>query len=286
MTDFIGTPGPDAMTPASVSPGVEPGDETPTFRDDVLQGLEGDDTLDGGGGDDLLAGGAGDDSLVGGPGADRLDGGPGADRMNGGDGADIYLADDRGDVARELFADPLGGADLVIASVSHALGQGVENLTLTGDARIDGTGNALDNVIAGNGAANRLRGGEGNDVLQGGGGRDTLEGGAGEDLFVFEAVSNSASGFADLIRDFAGAGDAAGDRIVIEGFDANPTAPGDQGFVFGSLRGAGRLWAIDEGEDTLILGRIASKRAPEFTIRIADGAAVVAADYTAADFIL
>src|SRR5262249_49839390 len=56
-----------------------------------------------------------------------------------------------------------------------------ENLTLLGTAAIDGTGNALDNVIQGNSGNNVLRGLDGNDTLTGGGGDDTLDGGAGAD---------------------------------------------------------------------------------------------------------
>ena len=57
--------------------------------------------------------------------------------------------------------------------MSFALGANVENLVLTGSAVIDGTGNALANVITGNGADNILDGGEGADQLIGGGGNDT-----------------------------------------------------------------------------------------------------------------
>jgi trimeric autotransporter adhesin len=45
------------------------------------------------------------------------------------------------------------------------LGNNLENLTLTGASVINGTGNALDNILSGNGAANVLAGGEGNDTL-------------------------------------------------------------------------------------------------------------------------
>src|SRR2546430_10068389 len=46
------------------------------------------------------------------------------------------------------------------------------NLTLTGTAAINGTGNALDNIIIGNTAAN---------LLAGNGGTDTLDGGRSEE---------------------------------------------------------------------------------------------------------
>jgi hypothetical protein len=50
--------------------------------------------------------------------------------------------------------DAGSGIDLVQASVSLRLGANVENLTLTGTAAINGTGNELNNVITGNGGAN------------------------------------------------------------------------------------------------------------------------------------
>ena len=57
----------------------------------------------------------------------------------------------------------------------------VENLTLTGTAAINGTGNGLNNTITGNSAANTLNGLAGNDTLNGMAGDDTLDGGLGND---------------------------------------------------------------------------------------------------------
>jgi Ca2+-binding RTX toxin-like protein len=50
----------------------------------------------------------------------------------------------------------------------------VENLTLTGNAAINGTGNSIANVLVGNAAANQLSGAGGNDTYAGGLGADVL----------------------------------------------------------------------------------------------------------------
>src|SRR3569623_905979 len=103
--------------------------------------------------------------------SDRIDGGAGADTMAGGMGNDTYVVDNAGDVVVENAGE---GADTVNASVPYTLGANVENLTLTGTAAINGTGNALNNVLTGNSADNTLDGGAGNDTLIGGDGNDTV----------------------------------------------------------------------------------------------------------------
>jgi Ca2+-binding RTX toxin-like protein len=75
-----------------------------------------------------------------------------------------------------------GGIDTVLSNYSYVLGADIENLELKGTADIDGTGNALDNVLAGNSGNNILMGGEGNDTLLGGDGNDRLNGGNGDDV--------------------------------------------------------------------------------------------------------
>ncbi|MFC0202803.1 family 16 glycosylhydrolase [Novosphingobium soli] len=76
-----------------------------------------------------------------------------------------------------------GGTDRVQASDSYVLPDHVENLSLSTDKALEGTGNALDNRLIGNSAANLLKGLGGNDYLDGAGGADTLAGGAGDDMY-------------------------------------------------------------------------------------------------------
>jgi Ca2+-binding RTX toxin-like protein len=101
-----------------------------------------------------------------------LDGGAGADVMAGLAGNDTYVVDHNGDVVVELEGQ---GVDTVQSAVSYTLGANVENLTLTGSAAINGTGNALDNSLIGNSAANVLTGGAGNDTYVVGAGDTVIE---------------------------------------------------------------------------------------------------------------
>ncbi len=131
--------------------------------------------------------------LTGNAGANRLDGGAGNDTLAGGAGHDTYTVDSSGDVVIEGAG---GGTDTVLSSVSYTLGDGVEQLQLTGSAALNATGNALGNQIRGNDGANLLDGGTGSDTLTGGNGNDTYAVDAAGDV----VVESSTTGGIDTVR--------------------------------------------------------------------------------------
>lgn len=170
-------------------------------------------------GHNSLIGGAGDDILTGYAGNDILNGQLGSDKMSGGVGNDSYYIDTAGDVVDESAAGS-DGVDKVFSSIgigllnSTQIKGSIENLTLIGEADIDGAGNGLNNVIAGNVGNNTLmglngddtlNGQEGDDLLYGGQGSNTLIGGTGADKFVFDSSPN---GTIDTIFDFNVTADA------------------------------------------------------------------------------
>lgn len=137
-----------------------------------------------------------DNELIGNAANNTLDGKAGADTMLGGAGDDVYIVDNVNDVVTEYFNE---GIDTVRASVSYALSSNVENITLTGTAAINATGNGFNNHMVGNTAANILDGGDGNDTLDGGKGGDTLIGGTGDDTYYVDVAG-------DVIVEGAGEG--------------------------------------------------------------------------------
>jgi Ca2+-binding RTX toxin-like protein len=129
----------------------------------ALYGGGGADTLDGRSGDDLLDGGSGNDSLI------------------GGLGNDTYVVGSAGD---RIFEKEGEGLDWIRTGASFSLAAlgNIENLQLTGNGNIHGTGNSRANILVGNAGSNSLDGASGNDSLRGGGGNDTLLGGEGNDV--------------------------------------------------------------------------------------------------------
>jgi Ca2+-binding RTX toxin-like protein len=224
---------------------------TGTAGNDMLVGASGNDTIDGLGGADSMSGGLGDDlyyvnqsgdvviedaaagvdtvrssttytlaanvenleltgtAAINGTGNaldNVLSGNAANNRLSGGAGNDTYIITHTGDTVDENSA---GGVDAVHASISYSLGNHVENLVLTGNGNINGTGNSLANWLTGNSGSNTLKGVGGADSLSGGAGNDTLTGGSGSDAFYF--LEAPGAGNADHITDFA-----AGERLYLE----------------------------------------------------------------------
>jgi hypothetical protein len=183
---------------------------------DKLTGTNNADAINGRSGNDKIYGLAGKDALYGGSGNDTLDGGADADGMVGGDGNDVFIVDNPGD---EVFENWLEGTDTVQSSVNFTIDPNVENLILTGNAALTGTGNELANQIIGNKADN---------ILSGLGGPDVLTGGDGNDVFRYLSIEDSSATSPDFISDF----DLADDKIDLSLVDANTTQAGSQPFDF------------------------------------------------------
>jgi hypothetical protein len=128
--------------------------------------------------------------ITGNGGNNTLNGNGGADTLAGAAGNDTYITDG-GDTITENTGQ---GTDSVQASVSFTLGANIENLSLSGSAPINGTGNTL---------ANRITGNNGNNTLNGGSGNDTLLGQAGNDTYIVnggDTVTENASQGTDTVR--------------------------------------------------------------------------------------
>ncbi|WP_335944732.1 M10 family metallopeptidase [Pseudomonas sp. G166] len=229
-----------------------------------------------------LVGNASDNSLIGNSaanvlngqaGADILDGGAGIDTLIGGTGNDTYIVDNLKDIVSET-STLASEIDTVRSSVNWSLGANLENLTLTGAAHLNGSGNGLDNVLTGNtgnnvlsgGAGNdQLNGGAGNDTLIGGMGADTLTGGDGADRFVFSFLNELGLGSArDTIFDFSS---LQGDKVDLSKLDANAPTTLFEKFTFidsNDFTGVGQLRFVDN----VLSGNINGDLGADFEIQL------------------
>ncbi|MCW9683233.1 calcium-binding protein, partial [Dolichospermum planctonicum UHCC 0167] len=203
----------------------------------------------------VLTGNGANNTLTGGAGNDTLDGGVGTDTLIGGLGDDIYIVDSITDIVTE---NANAGTDTQSTSVTLTLATNVENLTLTGTAAIDGTGNAANNVLTGNGADNTLDGGSGNDTLNGGEGVDVLIGGLGDDIYFVDdssdSITENANGGTDTVNSTADYGLSENiENLILTGTAAiNGTGNTANNTITGNA--ADNVLDGDAGIDTLIGG--------------------------------
>jgi Ca2+-binding RTX toxin-like protein len=175
-------------------------------------------------------GNSGNNILTGNSGSNALTGGAGIDTLIGGLGDDTYVIDSITDTLQENTNE---GTDTVQSSVTYTLGDNLENLTLTGTAVINGTGNILNNLLTGNTGNNILTDAlGGNDTLDGGAGNDTLSGGIGNDLLKGNAGNDAYMGFS-----------------VSSGIDIIDDASGTDSANFASFSTANATWTAVDGTD-------------------------------------
>jgi len=192
--------------------------------------------------DNRLVGNSSANTLLGGGGNDFLDGGAGADKLTGGSGNDVYVVDHASDSVTESSAD---GIDQVQSSLAYTLGANLEALLLTGSGAINGTGNALDNLLVGNAGNNTLAGGAGNDILQGGAGIDILSDTSGKALFDGGIGADSLTG-------------GTGNEMFIggKGNDTITTSTGADLILFNRGDGQDVIVASASKDNTVSLGGI------------------------------
>jgi Ca2+-binding RTX toxin-like protein len=218
--------------------------------------------------DNSLDGGSGNDILIGNDGDDIINGGLGNDIMTGGIGDDTFFVNSLSDQIIENSGE--GTHDTVEASVNYTLGSELEDLILsdvippggTTVPALNGTGNAVANIIEGNSAKNTIDGSDGDDTLSGGAGDDTLIGGTGNDtltgesgtdvmfgntgsdIFVFESATSFAA--IDNIKDFNTAdGDALDLSDVLDATSYDYTADPITDWVRITTSGGNSLLFID-----------------------------------------
>ncbi|MBC7837923.1 MAG: putative Ig domain-containing protein [Nitrospiraceae bacterium] len=178
-----------------------------------------------------------------------IDGGLGADTMIGGRASNTYVVDNPGDIIRDTYIGDIGfSVDTVMSSISYTLESNLENLTLTGTATINGSGNELNNVLTGNSAVNVLMGGAGDDTYVIGAGDTIVElPGQGMDLVSSDQSYILSADLENVILTGTAAIDATGNALdnVLTGNSANNMLDGGAG--------ADQLIGGD-GDDTYLVG--------------------------------
>jgi Ca2+-binding RTX toxin-like protein len=179
--------------------------------------------------------------LTGNAAANVLNGAAGADNLRGLAGNDVYYVDNARDVVDESLAGS-AGVDTVVSSISFSLANTAvvkgwaENLTLSGTAAINGTGNSLANVITGNAAAN---------VINGGAGADTMRGLAGNDVYTIDSygdvVDESRAGSSGVDTIASAINFNLGNTFAVRGTVENLTLTGTTAMIAAGTAGANIL---------------------------------------------
>jgi hypothetical protein len=152
-------------------------------------------------------------------------------RLVGSKGNDTFVVNN----ANVTIEDPNGGNDTIETSVSLSLLNygAIENLTLTGTANLNATGNINDNFIRGNAGSNSIDAQSGNDTVSGGAGNDTIFGGAGNDSLAGDEGNDSLDGGMgnDTLRGGAGNDTLRGGsgNDLLDGGDGNDILEGGVG---------------------------------------------------------
>ncbi|MFI3157094.1 MAG: hypothetical protein QX199_13155, partial [Methylococcaceae bacterium] len=238
---------------------------------DKLNSIE---NIIGGQAGDKLSGDSGNNVIEGFTGNDTLAGGAGNDTLLGGLGNDSYSVENSGDVVTEssTLATEI---DKVNSLISYTLGANLEDLSLSGKAAINGTGNSLNNALTGNAGAN---------ILSGGSGADTLTGGLGADQFKFnaEAETGISTATRDSIVDFS---HSQRDKINLSAIDANTAFAGNNAFAAPTVGGTFSGVFANPGElyfdktAHILYGNNDEDSRADFSIQLTGVSSLTAADF-------
>jgi hypothetical protein len=198
----------------------------------------------------LITLGAGNDTFIGNASAEHIIDGDGGDTYIFGAGNDTmqYLAlslsqDVDGDtdtIDGGLGTDVIDFSTLTVGSSVNLSNLAAQTITFTGlNAHTDNlknfeivfTGSGADSII-GTAGINYINAGDGINSITGGGGQDVMRGGTDADTFVFNLITDSVVGMADIIGDF----DALEDKFDIDFATVQVTSSGT--FTTGTLLNA------------------------------------------------
>jgi Ca2+-binding RTX toxin-like protein len=153
-----------------------------------------------------------------------------------------------------LLAQATTGSTAATSATSVMLGNGIQNMILTGSASVTATGNGLDDIITANSGNDALVAGSGNDTLVAGAGNDTLTGCGGTTTYELSAsatgtttITQSAS--TDILSFAPSIGIDANDFSVTGTFGAS-------GLTAVTIKGYGGTTIIEAGSNGQMLNQL------------------------------